>query len=76
MVVSDIYNKRSKKLSSTMHHLSIENILLKLRCEGLENALLNEKKKRQRGKPLLFKLSAPEDGYAVFYSPGKIQQAR
>jgi hypothetical protein len=59
-----------------MHHLSTENILLKLRCEGLENALLNEKKKRQRGKPLLFELRAPEDGYAVFYSPGKIQQAR
>ena len=75
-VVSDVYNERSKKLSSTMHHLSTENILLKLRCEGLENALLNEKKKRQRGKPLLFELRAPEDGYAVFYSPGKIQQAR
>ncbi|KAI9034714.1 uncharacterized protein KD926_007168, partial [Aspergillus affinis] len=59
-----------------MHHLSTENIILKLRCQGLEEALQLEKKKRQRGKPLLFELRAPEDGYAVFYSPKKIQQAR
>ena len=59
-----------------MHHLSTENILLKLRCESLENALLNKKKKQQRRKSLLFELRAPEDGYTVFYSPGKIQQAR
>jgi hypothetical protein len=60
-----------------MHHLSTENRLLKLRCDGLEKALQNEKKKRQRGKPLQFQLQAPEDdGGAVFYSPHKIQQAR
>ena len=59
-----------------MHHLATENIILNLRCKGLEEALENEKKKRQRGKPLLFELRAPEDGYAVFYSPRKIQQAR
>ncbi|THC86978.1 hypothetical protein EYZ11_013576 [Aspergillus tanneri] len=59
-----------------MHRLSTESILLKLRCEGLENALQNEQKRRKRGKPLIFNLRAPEDGYAVFYSPRKIQQAR
>ncbi|KAG2001680.1 hypothetical protein GB937_010023 [Aspergillus fischeri] len=45
-MVADIYDKNTKKLSSTMHHLSTENILLKLRCQGLESALQNEKKKR------------------------------
>jgi len=45
-VVADIYDKNTKKLSSMMHHLSTENILLKLRCQGLESALQNEKKKR------------------------------
>ena len=59
-----------------MHHLATQNIILKLRCDGLENALENEKKKRQRAKPLMFELRAPEDGYAVFYSPKKIQQAQ
>ncbi|CEL07079.1 hypothetical protein ASPCAL10244 [Aspergillus calidoustus] len=75
-VVTDVYNENTKKLRLTMHHLSTENILLKLRCEGLETALQNEKKKRQRGKPLQLQLQAPEDGGAVFYSPQKIQQAR
>jgi hypothetical protein len=51
-VVTDVYNENTKKLRLTMHHLSTENILLKLRCEGLETALQNEKKKRQCGKPL------------------------
>lgn len=71
-VVTDIYDKNTKKLSATMHHLSIENIILKLRCQGLEIALQNKKKKRQRGKPLQFQLAAPEDGSAIFYSSNKI----
>jgi hypothetical protein len=75
-VVTDVYAKNTKKLSSTMHHLSTENILLKLRCQGLESALLNEKKKRQRGKALQFNLPPPEHGGAVFYSLRKVQQAR
>lgn len=75
-VVTDIYDKNTKKLSSTMHHLSTENIILKLCCQGLETALQNEKKKRQHGKPLQFELAAPETGGAVFYSPQKVQQAR
>ncbi|KAI9037671.1 uncharacterized protein KD926_000087 [Aspergillus affinis] len=74
--VTDLYDQKAEKLNSTMHALSTENIILKLRCQGLEAALLQEKKKRKRGKPLLFELQAPEDGYAVFYSPNKIQQAR
>jgi hypothetical protein len=59
-----------------MHNLSTENILLKLQCEGLQIALQNKKKKRQRGKPLQFQLQAPDNSSAVFYSPQKIQQAR
>ena len=74
--VSDIYDNKAQKLSSTMHSLSTENILLKLRCSGLEKALKNEQKKRQRGKPLPFDLSTLEGGNAIFYSPNKIQEAR
>jgi hypothetical protein len=75
-VVTDIYDKNTKKLSAIMHHLSTENIILKLCCQGLESALQNERKKRKCGKPLQFELAAPENGGAVFYSPQKIQQAR
>jgi hypothetical protein len=75
-VVVEVSDEKTKKLSSTIHHLTTENILLKLHCKGLESALINEKRKRQRGKPLDFGFRAPEHGYAVFYSPKKIQQAR
>jgi hypothetical protein len=75
-VVADTYDKNTKKLSSTMHHLSTEKDLLKLRCQGLESALQDEKKKHQRGKALQFDILPPENGGAVFYSPRKVQQAR
>jgi hypothetical protein len=44
-VVSDVYDRNTRKLNNTMHHLSTENNLLKLHCEGLENALQNEEKR-------------------------------
>jgi hypothetical protein len=74
-VDSDVYDQNARKLNNTMHHLSTKNILLKLGCEGLENALQDEKKKRQRGK-LQLELRAREDGNAIFYSPKKVQQAQ
>lgn len=58
-----------------MYSLSTENILLKLRCSGLEKALKNEQKKCQCRKPLLFDLCTLEGGNAIFYSPNKIQEA-
>jgi len=75
-VVIDTCNKRVRKLNDTILDLTTTNILLKYKLEGYERALTNEKKKRQRGKALDFKLTAPEDGRATFYSPNKIRQAR
>jgi hypothetical protein len=75
-VVSDIHDKKTRQLNDTMMALSTENILLKLRCKGLETALVNEKKRRQRGKPLLLDQDALQDGGAIFYSPNKVQRAR
>jgi hypothetical protein len=75
-VISNVYDQKAQKLHDTIIHLSTENILVNLRCTGLENALRNEQKKQQRGKPLQLQLQAPEDGNAIFYSPKKIQQAR
>jgi hypothetical protein len=54
-----------------MHHLSTENIPLKLRCQGLKSAL----EKRQRGKALQFDIPPPEKGDAVFYCLRKVAQA-
>jgi hypothetical protein len=45
-VVSNFYDKNTKKLSAMIHKLAIKNTLLELCCEGLQAALKNEKKKR------------------------------
>jgi hypothetical protein len=74
--VIDIYEEKAKKLSNTMMSLTTENILLKLRCEGLERALMNEQKRRNRKKPLLLDLPNAGEGGAIFFSPKKVQQAR
>jgi hypothetical protein len=53
-------------------HLSTENNLLELRCTGLENALQNDQKKRQRGESLQLQLQALEDGNTVVFNSKKI----
>jgi hypothetical protein len=75
-VVTDVYDKKAQKLNNTTISLSTENILLKLRCQGLEKGLVNEQKRRNRKKSLLLGLPADSDGGAIFYSPKKVQQAR
>jgi hypothetical protein len=52
--------------------LSTENILLKLRCKGLEKAIIKKEKKGNRGKALMSELRASENGDTVFYSPSKV----
>lgn len=65
-VVTNIYEEKAKKLKNTILDLSTQNILLKIRCENLEKALINEKKRRQRGKPLLLELQSSKAGGAIF----------
>jgi hypothetical protein len=67
-VVIDSHDKKVRKLNDTLMALSTENILLKLRCKGLEKAIMKKQKKGNRGKALMSELRAPEDGGAVFYS--------
>ncbi|OAL52268.1 hypothetical protein IQ07DRAFT_505322 [Pyrenochaeta sp. DS3sAY3a] len=66
----------SKKLSSQIHQLSVQYLIVKYENDQLKEALVNEKKRRKRGKPL--QLQQPEDyhGGAVFWSPTKIREAR
>lgn len=75
-MVTDIHDKRSQQLSNIMHALSVENMLLKMQNDGLKKSLINEKKKRKCGKPLLLNFDTRKEGGAVFFSPNKIQQAR
>ena len=64
--VVDNHDKKSKKLSHTIHHLAVTNSLLQNENEGLRARLLNEKKRRKRGKQVTY-----EDGTGAgqFWAP-------
>ena len=59
-----------------MHVLSIENMLLKQQNNGLKQSLVNKRKRRKRGKPLLLDVPTENNGGAMFFSPTKVQHAR
>ena len=74
-IVADIYDKKAKKLSNTMHALTVRNMLLDMENKGLKAYLVNKKKHRKRGKPLLLEATTDEHDGAQFLSPNKIDQA-
>ncbi|KAF1976803.1 hypothetical protein BU23DRAFT_565482 [Bimuria novae-zelandiae CBS 107.79] len=65
-VVEDVHNSRSRQLSQTIHTIAIQKQLLQHENERLREALINEKKRRQRGKPLLLKAPQEYNSSAVF----------
>jgi hypothetical protein len=75
-VVKDRGDKRAQKLSQAFHQISTQKALLEHEVKGLRKALVNERKRRKRGKALL--LEEPEEYYggAVFWSPRKVKEAR
>tara|TARA_R110002003_G_scaffold699_2_gene21084 strand:- start:4978 stop:6333 length:1356 start_codon:yes stop_codon:yes gene_type:complete len=75
-VVEDTYDRQSKKLSQTIHAISVQKQLLQHQNERLKEALINEKKRRQRGKALLLEPPKDYNGGAVFWSPSKVEAAR
>jgi hypothetical protein len=75
-VVPDFHDKRVVRLNDTIQDLAPTNILLQHKIEGYQRALQNEKKKRQRAKPLFHQLATQQDGHATFFSPKKVQEAR
>jgi hypothetical protein len=74
--VADSGSPEAKKLSRTVHSISVKKQLLQHENEGLQVALNNEKRRRKRGKPLLDKQATEDFGGAVFWSPSRIQRAR
>jgi hypothetical protein len=67
---------KAKKLSQTVHHISIQKQLLEHENQGLREALVIQKKRSKRGRPL--PLDRPDEYHsrAVFWSPYSVQQAR
>jgi len=75
-VVDNIYDKKAAALSQALHSMSVETTLLRHENGQLKEALINEKKRRQRSRPLLLEKPADYHGGAIWYSPRKIQEVR
>lgn len=75
-VVENTSDKRVTQLSHTIHSIAAQKQILQHENNCLRDALVNEKRRRKRGKALL--LEPPKDyaGGAVFWSPSKVQAAR
>ena len=52
VAVNDSHQYKARKLRSSVHHLSIQNKLLKHENEGLKEALQHKKKHKKKGKAL------------------------
>jgi hypothetical protein len=67
---------KAKKLSRTVHSISIQKQLVEHENKGLREALQAIKKRSKRGKPLPLNQPTEYHGGAVFWSPHSVQRAR
>ena len=74
--VDDQSSRQARKLSSSLHHISVQNELLHNEIKGLRKALLIKKKHTKKSKPLDLQQRQEYHGGAVFWSPRKIREAR
>ncbi|KAF7578265.1 Membrane-bound metallopeptidase [Pyrenophora tritici-repentis] len=74
--VTDSHQYEARKLRSSVHHLSVQNELLKHENEGLKEALQHKKKHRKKGKALDLQQRQEYHGGSVFWSPRKLREAR
>lgn len=75
-VVADQGDRQAKKLSQVLHSSLVQNSLLKDEVRKLREALVNERTRRKRGKPLPLQEAEEYHGGAVFWSPRKVKEAR
>ncbi|KAF1978838.1 hypothetical protein BU23DRAFT_563725 [Bimuria novae-zelandiae CBS 107.79] len=69
-------NTEAQKLSSAIHHISIQNQLLRTENKGLREALVTKKRRSKKGRPLPLDRSNSPHGEAQFWSPHNVQRAR
>jgi hypothetical protein len=76
VAVKDTQQEESKKLSLSLHYISVQNELLKHENEGLREALQHKKKHKKKGKALDLQQRQEYHGGAVHWSPRKLREAR
>lgn len=74
--VRDIATEESRKLSQTVHSISVQKQILEHENQGLREALTNKKRRQTKGRALLLEEPDEWHGGAVFWSPARVQRAR
>ena len=75
-VARDEGSKELKKISRSLHHISIQNTLLHHEIAGLKEVLKTQKKHKKKSKALEFKSRKDYHSRAKFYSPSRVEKAR
>jgi hypothetical protein len=75
-VVKEEFRKEGHKLSRSIHHISIQNLLLHHKVDSLEQVIPTQKKHENKSKTLDLQQNKEAQSGAVFYSPRKVEEAR
>lgn len=67
-------NREAHILLRAAEKLAAQNAALRYEVEGLRKAMIQEKKKRKRGKSLLLHEEGERESHAIFFSPTKVVQ--
>ena len=68
--------KIARKLRRSLHHIAIQNELLRDEVAGLKASLVIKKRYKKKSKQLPFEEKQEYHGGAQFYSPRKVELAR
>jgi hypothetical protein len=75
-VVRDGQEQKAQKITTSLHHLQVQNELLLHENEGLKYALTTKKKHKKKSKVLDLQQREEYHGGAIFWSPSKIREGR
>ena len=75
-VASDQSSKELKKISRSLHHITIQNSLLHQEVAGLKQVIMTQTKHKKKSKTLDLQQKKWAQGGSVFWSPRKIEEAR
>jgi len=75
-VISKNDKRMGRKLQNRVISLQTQLALVKAENKGLRMAVQIEKRRRKRGKPLFESLREESDGYAIIFSPSRLQHAK
>ena len=75
-VAKEETSKELRKISRSLHHISIQNTLLHHEIIGLKEVLKTQKKHKNKSKALQFQPRKEYHGGAEFYSPSRVEKER